>query len=588
MLDLGYNVDLIREVYTSPLRSALMIDDKFPTYQELVTGRGTAPDESFDYEGATKLMAECRSRNLLCDIQNKVEEVPATQIEHLGKSDLVVLDYHLDPAAATDPEKAIQVLSRLAKSDHANLVVVYTLEPIDKALRTVAARFKGASDLGQAPQLGEAQEEFLQFWNPVPSEELLDAYIRGERNALLNPAKSSLVKDLTDAGISRTDALYFICEAFERYMRRVYLPKDAQPRTEEVRLEMSATDSGCKWVSFGNVFVAFVSKQDGPETVFPKLEEALLDWKPLPMQVMLAHVRNSFEAGGFVFEHQILSDPARLTGWFYHALTGDDPDLDQRLKQLWARLLEGLRAQLTRDVSAFGSRVLRHPIASLGDPKEDGWQARSLALAKQLAGAKASAADSTAVLHALNSFLCSEQYSGSHVKTGTICKVLETDGKVPDKEEWVLCSSPACEMVPRTPRGEGAWVHDLDPIMAVTVLRLSEQQYATPLKKAEEGKHIFLQISGEPPRSFEVLDAKGGHPRSEGIFVVNRGQTDAENMLDGYVVRRQVSETGATGVKTILVKLKAVGQLRPSYADRFLHQLGQHSSRIGVDFVNSI
>ncbi len=588
MLDLGYDVNLIREVYTSPLRSALMIDDKFPTYQELVTARGAAPDEGFDYEGATRLMAECRTRNLLCDIQNKVEAVPPTQIEHLGKSDLVVLDYHLDPAAATDPEKAIQILTRLAKSDHAHLVVVYTLEAIDKALRTVAARFKGASDMGEAPALSDDQEDFIQFWEPVPSEELLDAYIRGETKSLLNPTKSSFVKELSDGGISKNDIPYFICDAFERYLRREYLPEQTQPATEEIKLEMSATDSISKWVSFGNVFVVFVSKQAGPETVFPRLEEALLDWKPLPMQMMLAHVRNSFEAGGFVFERQILSDPARLTGWFYHALTGDDPVLDQRLKQLWARLLEGLRSQLTRDVSAFGSRVLKHSISSLGDPKAADWHVKSLALAKQLAGAKAAAADSATVLHALNSFLCSEPYSGSHIKTGTICRVMATEGNLPDKEEWLLCSSPACEMVPRTPRGEGAWTHDLDPIMAVTVLRLSSQQYAMPLRKAEEGKHIFLRVPGESPRSFEVLDAKSGQPRSEGIFVTNRGQTDNEDMLDGYVVRKQEATDGSTNVKTVHVRIKAIGQLRPSYADRFLHQLGQHSSRIGVDFVNSI
>ena len=587
MADLGYTVDLIREVYTRPLRSALMIDDKFPTYQELVAGRSAAPNESYDYEGATKLMAECRNRNLLCDIQNKVEAVPAAQIEHLGKSDLVVLDYHLDPSAATDPEKAIQVLDRLAKSDHANLVIVYTLEPIDKALRTVAARFKGATDLGQAPALTEAQDEFLQFWEPKPSEELLDAYLRDERNSLLNPTISSLGKELTDAGFSRTDAVYYLCDALERYLRAQFLPETARPK-EEVKLEMSATTSTCKWVSVGNVFVVFVSKQEGPETVFPKLEEALLDWNPLPMQLMLAHVRNSFEAGGFVFEQQILSDPARLTGWFYHALTGDDPVLDQRLKQLWTRLLEGLRIQLTRDVSAFGSRVLQHSIASLGNSQAADWQTKSLALAKQLAGAKAGAADSATVLHALNSFLCSEQYTGGHVKTGTICQVIEADGNVLNKEEWVLCASPACEMVPRTPRGAGAWVHDLDPIMAVTVLRLSSQPFATPLKKAEEGKHIFLQVAGEPPRSFEVLDAKSSQPRSEGIFVMNRGQTNDVDVLDGYVVRKLEAADGSTSVKTVPVKLKAVGQLRPSYADRFLHQLGQHSSRIGVDFVNSI
>jgi hypothetical protein len=137
------------------------------------------------------------------------------------------------------------------------------------------------------------------------------------------------------------------------------------------------------------------------------------------------------------------------------------------------------------------------------------------------------------------------------------------------------------------PGDKGSWAHELDPIMAVTVLRLTSQPFATPLNKAEDGKHIFLQVDGEQARSFEVLEAQTGRPRSEGIFVTNRGQTDADDMLEGYAVRKGASADGVAGIKPIQMVLKAFGQLRPSYADRFLHQLGQHSSRIGVDYVNS-
>ena len=586
MLNLGYDIDLIKEVYTSPLRSALMIDDRFPTYQNLIAA-ANGREALVDYatEEAAALMSECRSRNLLCDIQNDVDALQAAQIAHLGKSDLVILDYHLDGAAEQDPEKAIRILLQLAESNHANLVVVYTREAIDKACRTVAARFKGASDLGAAPTLETEQEEFLNTWSPVPSAEMIDLYIRGERKALIESAKDTLAAELIEAGFSRQHLAWFVCEATERYIREKLLPPGTEPLVQ-VPVEMSATGSSCKWVAFENVFVVFVSKSDGPQTIFPRLEAALLDWQPLPMQIMLAHVRNRFDAGGFTYEKQILDDANRLTGWFYHALTGDDP-VDQRLKQLWARLLESLRSQLTKDVAHFGARVLKRTIDDLGTIGQANRKQKSFEIARELSGAKVAAADSTTVLHALNAFLCSEPYSGSHVKTGTICQVVEIEGKPPATEEWVLCSSPACEMVPRPPRGQGGWTHDLDPIMAVTILRLNTCKYASSLRNAEEGKHIFLEVTGESPRSFEVLDPQTGHPRSEGIFVKDRGQTDANSLLDGYVVRRQEAAQGHTDLATVRIKLRAVGQLRPSYADRFLHQLGQHSSRIGVDFVKS-
>lgn len=584
MLDLGYDVNLIKEVYTAPLRSALMIDDRFPTYQELIAGIGQAAVGDVAYMEAAALMNECRSRNLLCDVRNNVDALPPEQIAHLGQSDLIVLDYHLDQAAAEDPEKAIQVLLRLARSPHANLVVVYTREDVSRACRTVAARFKGASDLGIQPLLEEDQQGLIDEWDPAPSEEVLDSYLRGERGGFLNPAKNQFIAELRNAGIPNQHVAWFVSDAVERFLRLNYLPANPQPGAS-VSIEMSSTNGSSKWVSFANVFVVFVSKLAGPETIFPALEQALLDWHPLPMQLMLAHVRNRFEAGGFSYEMQILDDPARLTGWFYHALAGDD-HIDARLKQLWTRLLESLQAQLTKDVAAFGTRVLDHTIKKLENLSEDERKLRSLALAKELAGARAAAADSSVILHALNAFLCSEPYSGSHVRTGTICQIVEISGNAPRPEEWVLCSSPACEMVPRPPRGQGTWTHDLDPIMAVTILRLNPQAFSTPLKNAEEGKHIFLRVAGEDPRSFEVLDAQTGHPRSEGIFVTNRGLTEQNGYLDGYVVRKQEIAPGQIDVVTVRIRLRAVGQLRPSYADRFLHQLGQHSSRIGVDFVN--
>lgn len=122
-----------------------MIDDKFPTYEDMLgdqrlrdAGKEVKPGE-WDYDNLEKLLTECRRRHLLCDVQREVEEVTGTQLDHLGKSDLVVLDYHLDGGAAANPEKAISVLQRLARTPHANLVVVYTLEkPLDSVRRTVA------------------------------------------------------------------------------------------------------------------------------------------------------------------------------------------------------------------------------------------------------------------------------------------------------------------------------------------------------------------------------------------------------------------------------------------------------------------
>jgi hypothetical protein len=670
---------MIWNTYVAPLRSALMIDDKFPTYEDMLehqqlrdAGKNVEPI-SYDYDNLATLLAECRKLHLLCDVIRRVDDLVEAQLEHLGKSDLVVLDYHLDPLADANPEKAIAILQRLARTPHANLVVVYTLEtPLDRVRRTVACRFRGAALMQQRPTLNLDQEEFVQMWQPDLSSSEIDAYLRRDYRTLLDQG-SSLAKELSAQKIPRSAFQFLIPEVIEEHLRKHFLPADAIPAATPNPVEMNGPESQHQWLSFGNVFVVFVAKNRNL-SIFAELEAALLEWQPLPMKMMLAHIRNRFEKGGFQFEEEILADSQKLTGWFFHALTGEDPELQQRLKQLWARLLDGLRGQLTQSVTEFGANILGPSITNLGAKGHDldkVWLQKCLRLAKQLAGG-GRCSDDSRILHALNAFLCSEEYDGSHIRTGTVCKLIANGGDEGTKEQWLLCASPACEMVPRPPTGSGAWTHDLDPLMAVTVLRLEPQKnFQTPLANASNGKHIFLIVDGEP-MSFEVVDAKTGHPNSEVIFVADRGMTNAKSIVDAYFIRRRtILETGTastaatptgtwTGAMAIMtssaaaeappsqnpqdstdlagvspnnvsvepkisvssvpvteaaqqaeiseseineaiqvskendqpliittVKLKAIAQLRPSYADRFLHQQGHNSSRIGVDFVNS-
>jgi hypothetical protein len=669
---------MIWNTYVAPLKSALMIDDKFPTYEDMLeqqqlrdAGKNVEPI-SYDYDNLATLLAECRKLHLLCDVIRRVDDLAEAQLDHLGKSDLVVLDYHLDPLADANPEKAIAILQRLARTPHANLVVVYTLEtPLDRVRRTVACRFRGATQMQQRPTLNQNQEEFVQMWLPDLSSSDIDAYLRRDYRTLLDQG-STLAKELSAQQIPRNAFQFLIPEVIEEHLRKNFLPADAIPVATPNLVEMNGPESQHQWLSFGNVFVVFVAKNRNL-SIFTELEAALLEWQPLPMKMMLAHIRNRFEKGGFQFEEEILADSQKLTGWFFHALTGEDPELHQRLKQLWARLLDGLRGQLTESVTEFGAKILAPSITNLGAKGHDSdkaWLQKCLRLAKQLAGG-GRCSDDSRILHALNTFLCSEEYDGSHIRTGTVCKLIKDSINEGTNEQWFLCASPACEMVPRPPTGSGAWTHDLDPLMAVTVLRLEPQKnFQTSLANASNGKHIFLIVDGEP-RSFEVVDAKTGHPNSEVIFVADRGLTNAQSIVEAYFIRRGAisdagtvstpttsteTSAGATAIIACLtvaeavppqntgnsidpagvpskdssldpkitessmiaaepakqsaieseinnaiqiskksnqpiiittMKLKAIAQLRPSYADRFLHQQGHNSSRIGVDFVNS-
>src|SRR6516162_7280467 len=108
-------VERVLAAYLNPIRSVLVIDDDFSEYD------AEAPSE--EIERASALWRACRERGLLCDIDDGADLVGGQQAEHLLRSDLVILDYHL---ANQDPKWALDLLRQLADSDHASVVLVYT------------------------------------------------------------------------------------------------------------------------------------------------------------------------------------------------------------------------------------------------------------------------------------------------------------------------------------------------------------------------------------------------------------------------------------------------------------------------------
>ena len=115
------SADMLKEAFIEPIRFALLVDDEFPTYLEMIN-----PPEGrrFEFTRAGEIFEFCRRRGWLCDVDNVA--AVAMQFEReksLNQSDLLILDYHLDPGRPDDPSKSISILQDLANSDHFNLVV---------------------------------------------------------------------------------------------------------------------------------------------------------------------------------------------------------------------------------------------------------------------------------------------------------------------------------------------------------------------------------------------------------------------------------------------------------------------------------
>jgi hypothetical protein len=188
MPDVLSDVQRIRKTYVDPIRTVILIDDAFPMYGQLCdyvdAGPGveqvaslgreltppsdppapldqgvpaeapaTAPSTEpvsasrrWDAGRASALWKICRTQGWACDVDNG-NSVSAA-ISHIDRSDLVVLDYHLNPGDTVDPSRAHEILDRIANGDHSTLVVVYTRDDrLALVRRQVAAHLRGAAEL---------------------------------------------------------------------------------------------------------------------------------------------------------------------------------------------------------------------------------------------------------------------------------------------------------------------------------------------------------------------------------------------------------------------------------------------------------
>jgi hypothetical protein len=560
------------EAYITPLRSAILIDDAFPRYEDLLPVDETVPETTtkYDYPGVRRLLELCRGRDLMCDVENRAMRIlGGDKLSHVLKSDLVVLDYHLVPTDVADPKQALQILSKLATSPHDNLVVVYTNGNPQQALLETAVHFRGVD--ASAEYSAELAAE-LADWRPEMDIRLLYAAINGDavtRKTLERDLRSELdVRKIPKA--VQTEAIRVRTETWllENYARM------APKLVERPRLEMSAAESGAFWLSCENVFVTFVKKSPDAD-IFKSLEDALVAWSPSILRLMLARARTELEQGGFEYDRSVVWSDALKIGLLYHALAGEEPDERLRIRSLFSRLFEGLHDQLAATVSDFGYRLLR---AELGDG-ESGVVKTADKQLERLEAASSLARSSSkqpleAVLLELNAFLCSAPFAGSHVTTGTVFR------DVSSQECW-LCVSPACELVPRKPL-QSTWQHELHPCLPMFALRLKSAGAHGALTEAHDGRSIFIR-DGQEISVLHVVDANTKLPVPVMFMASNEGRTD-EGIFAAHAVMVTAEDTVATPQFT-LKRFVAVAQLRHEYADRLLQLTGQHTSRIGVDFV---
>ena len=134
---MDYNSLVTQTFCDNAIRSVMMIDDEFLSYPALLErlkNNNTTSDKIIENSSrASELEKFFQSKNILCDIDNSAEHA---QWDKIRKSDLIIIDYHLENDS---PKKTLEILNDLQTSQHMNLAVVYTNEPLETVWKQIAS-----------------------------------------------------------------------------------------------------------------------------------------------------------------------------------------------------------------------------------------------------------------------------------------------------------------------------------------------------------------------------------------------------------------------------------------------------------------
>lgn len=95
------------------IRSVMMIDDEFITYSKLIqalaNGNSIPATTLESSKRAAVLESYFQEKKILCDLDDSAGHL---DVERIRKSDLLIIDYHLQNQ---NPKKTIEILSGLKK-----------------------------------------------------------------------------------------------------------------------------------------------------------------------------------------------------------------------------------------------------------------------------------------------------------------------------------------------------------------------------------------------------------------------------------------------------------------------------------------
>lgn len=578
-----YDKAIVQTFRKNAIHTALLVDDKFPTYDQLSAAYDEVGQGDFQLEHSTALYSTFFNRNIPCDVENSVDRIDETDFSRLRKSDLIVLDYHL---RERDPSSSINVIKRLARSKHFNIVVLYTSESPATAWLEIASHLCGGWGRKHDNFNGDMLDEWDSFEYEVSPDDVIQ-YILGDSKKEIG----RIVERLTDyfAGESVHEQYHYrlIEAALHAYIEDEF--GDSLLGHEQVAMKSNCSEDKC-WIQCRNLFLVIKQKddesQDGddPKGIIHAIDEALIDWNPNPFQIMISNIQNILEREGLATDSEYFDNKNFQMGLAYSmaAQFTEVPSVDDMLpialKKVQDDLLEYLQHRTSRKMQ--DQEIVHNVFESKAAPLTD--EKNIVKIAEGIIGEAFPNGTINEILFERNKFVSTQEFSESHLTNGTIFRAADDDGNF---DYWV-CTYASCDLVPRESKGK-SWRNQLFPFRPFTAVKLVPNgKPEANVPNAEDARILFFECDGKGV-CFKALndEDKPNIERMYGMDALVVQQEAGKKVFRAHRLFRKKDENKEDCLESQSCVFEVVGQLRRAYASRLLAKVANHKSRIGLDYI---
>lgn len=584
---------LVKEAFIDPIRSVLIIDDEYPTWENVFSG-GFNPSEKGRWkekEDIIALIGQFRQKSKAMTIDIHDGEDNSDIGTYLHQSDLLVLDYQL-VKGGKDGERAIGIMKSLFRNRHFNLIVMHTaaeplLAPFETVLDALLRPWPEVQELGAAGKAviedleeeAETNPELKNIWERLKGAVGRDIHYlyrqqvqKGKKAAgfVRVEPKLDAFRNLCDLGkLAIEQKVQVFCRILQTYEQH-YGEGDDRP----VDIRWSAPGQGKRpWIRTPGGFVAFAGKKD-PQ-LLTALAEAIEDWKPSPSRLISSKIRAAISAEGAYAEESALSD--KHVYWQYYDELSKSPQGDAGNSHRKSLLEAHAGRHTERLLDVVGGEAIKFGIKLVGcdpalkDPTVDGFGSHYNIRVR-------SEADKFDALYRYNSHISTKLVSGWHLHPGHIFKL---------EENYWVCVSPACDLVPNQ-KGQAAINESIaaaiKPFMAVQL-----HPRARMLSKDEVNSNTYVFLKGNDGKASAFSVYEGGQNPSPVWRLFNADkfgtfEIDAVTKTAPIKLHYLCGLTGGLSIQTRDAVIMA--QLRYEYALNLIQKLGVEMTRVGLDYIS--